>query len=295
MNSFNSESDFHREGDLGLNFIEKHVVPSSSQMRLSDYAVAKFESLPSRKSVKKAIKRGLLLVNGEVSETGHWVKEGEILTVIADETVRPIYERSIEILFEDDHLAAVQKPADLPVSGNSFRTLQNALSFNLVASSQKDALTVPRPVHRLDRLTGGVILIAKTLSAAAHLGSQFENRTVVKTYLAWVSGTIETAMVFENPIEEKEAITGIEPVRKLSHRRFAELTLVEAKPKTGRRNQIRIHLSDAGCPILGDMKFSGLKSGKGLFLFAKKISFVHPFSNEKLEIEAQVPKKFELG
>jgi RluA family pseudouridine synthase len=294
VNSSNSESDSHREGDSGLIFIEKHVVPSSSQIRLSDYAVAKFESLPSRKSVKKAIKRGLLLVNGETSETGHWVNEGEVLTVINDQTTRPIYERSIQVLYEDDYMAAVQKPADLPVSGNAFRTLQNALSFNLSSSSQKDVLTVPRPVHRLDRLTGGVVLIAKTLSAAAHLGSQFENRTVEKTYLAWVSGLIESEIIFENPIEEKEAVTAIQPVRNLNHRRFSELTLVEAKPKTGRRNQIRIHLAEAGFPILGDAKFKGLKSGKGLFLFAKKILFIHPISSEKLEIEALAPKKFEL-
>jgi RluA family pseudouridine synthase len=263
-------------------------------MRLSDYAVSKFESLPSRKSVKKAIKRGLLLVNGEVSETGHWVHEGEVLTVISDDTVRPVYEKTIKVLYEDDHLAAVQKPADLPVSGNSFRTLQNALSFNLSPSCQKDALAVPRPVHRLDRLTGGVILIAKTLSAAAHLGSQFENRTVEKTYLAWVLGLIESPLILDKPIDGKEAMTEILPLRRLKHRRFSEITLVEAKPKTGRRNQIRMHLSEAGYPILGDLRFNGLKSGKGLFLFAERINFLHPYSNEETTVVAQVPKKFEL-
>ena len=294
MSGFPSESDTHKEGDLELNIIEKHIVLSTTRIRLSDYAVAKFESLPSRKSVKKAIKRGLLLVDGQVSDTGHWVQEGEVLAVIVDKTIRPIYERSIEVLFEDDHMAAVQKPADLPVSGNVFRTLQNALSFNLIPSTQKDALTVPRPVHRLDRLTGGVILIAKTFSSAAHLGSQFENRTVEKTYLAWVAGLIESERICDNPIEEKEAMTTITPLKTINHRHYSELTLAEAKPKTGRRNQIRIHLSEAGNPILGDLKFNGLNSGKGLFLFAAKISFVHPESNQLLEIEAKVPKKFQL-
>ncbi|MCZ4410119.1 RluA family pseudouridine synthase [Cryomorphaceae bacterium 1068] len=294
MNTSNTETVGHGDNDFKFNCLEEHLVPCTPQMRLSDYAVSKFESLPSRKSVKKAIKRGLLLVNGEVSETGHWVKKGEVLTVIYDETVRPIYERTIEVLYQDDHLAAVQKPADIPVSGNSFRTLQNSLSFNLEPSSQKDALAVPRPVHRLDRLTGGVILIAKTLSAAAHLGSQFENRTVEKTYFAWVSGLIESPLILEEPIDKKEAITGILPLRSLKHRRFSELTLVEAKPKTGRRNQIRIHLSEAGYPILGDLNFNGLKSGKGLFLFAKKISFVHPKSSEQIEVGAKIPRKFQL-
>jgi RluA family pseudouridine synthase len=291
----NPESESNGDGGLRSDSIETHIVGDSPQTRLSDYAVGKLESLPSRKSVKKAIKRGLLLVNGAISETGHWVQEGEILTVIADQMPRPVYERSIVVLFEDEHIAAVQKPADLPVSGNSFRTLQNALSFNLAASSHKDALAVPRPVHRLDRLTGGVVLIAKTLGAAAHLGGQFENRTVEKTYLAWVSGLIELPMTFENSIDGKEAITAIIPLKTITHRHFSELTLVEAKPKTGRRNQIRIHLSEAGYPILGDLKFDGLKSGRGLFLFAKTISFLHPTSNEPIKLEAMVPKKYKLG
>jgi len=278
-----------------INTIEELVVPASATGRLSDYAVAKFESLPSRKSVKKAIKRGLLCVNGEPSETGHWVKAGEVLSVINDQTKRPSYERSIPVLYEDDFLAAVQKPADLPVSGNSYRTLQNALSFNLSRSLQKDALSVPRPVHRLDRLTGGVILIAKTLSVAAQLGSQFENRTLKKIYLAWVSGSIESEMIFEKQIEEKEAFTSIRPIQNLNHRHFSKLTLVVAEPKTGRRNQIRIHLSEAGYPILGDLKFDGIKSGKGLFLFAQSIIFKHPITENTMEIEAVVPKKFKMN
>lgn len=275
--------------------IEKLIVRASDNDRLSDFAVGKFESLPSRKSVKKAIKRGLLLVNGEISETGHWVREGEVLTVIADKTQRPSYERSIEVLYEDEHMAAVQKPADLPVSGNAFRTLQNALSYNIIPSSQLDTLPIPRPVHRLDRLTGGVILVAKTRSAAAHLGNQFENRTIEKTYLAWVSGLVESEQILDSPIEGKEAITSVVPIKQILHRRFSQLTLVKAKPRTGRTNQIRIHLSEAGHPILGDLKFNGLQSGKGLFLFAQKISFVHPFFEKPLEVQANPPKKFEMG
>lgn len=275
--------------------IESFSVPDEASGRLSDFAVGKFESLPSRKSVKKAIKRGLLLVNGNTSETGHWVVSGEVLSVIADAKTRPVYARSVDVIYEDDYLAAVQKPADLPVSGNAFRTLQNALSFNLKRSSQKDALPVPRPVHRLDRLTGGVVLIAKTYSAAAHLGSQFEKRVIQKSYLAWVSGEIATQRSLENPVEGKAAATTIKPIQTINYRRFSKLTLVEANPVTGRRNQIRIHLAEAGHPILGDLKFGGAKSGKGLFLFAKTISFSHPISNTMMQVDALVPKKFQLN
>lgn len=277
---------------LDFKVVETHSVLEVNHERLSDYAIGKFESLPTRKSVKKAIKRSLLLVNQKPSETGYWVKVGDILTVIQDETVRPVYERELKVIFEDEYLAAVHKPGDLPVSGNSFRTLQNALTHNLIASSQKDALEIPRPVHRLDRQSSGILLIAKTRSAAKHLGDQFEARTVDKTYLSCVCGSFDYSRIFSNPIEGKEAITEVASLQVFSHKKFGELTLLESKPKTGRRNQIRIHLAEAGIPILGDLKFGGPKSGRGLFLFARKITFKHPFSNQRMELQAAVPSKF---
>ncbi|MCH2214061.1 MAG: RluA family pseudouridine synthase [Flavobacteriales bacterium] len=273
--------------------LESHLVTHVSQERLSDYAVGKFHSLPSRKSVKKAIKRSFLLVNQEPSNTGYWVKVGDVLTVILDETERSVYERELEVIFEDDHIAGVHKPGDLPVSGNTFRTLQNALLFNLKPTHRKDALEVPRPVHRLDRQTSGVILIAKTRSAVKNLGNQFEARTVDKTYLACVCGKIDSITTISDAIDGKEAITEVKAHLSFTHKQFGELTLIEAKPKTGRTNQIRIHLSNAGFPILGDLRFGGLKSGRGLFLFAHLIKFYHPSTQRVMTIKAVVPRKFE--
>jgi RluA family pseudouridine synthase len=274
--------------------IEKYTVADAEGDRLSDYAVGKFESLPSRKSVKKAIKRKLLLVNGHDSTTGYRVSTGDVLSVIEDLSQRPLYERELSILFEDDHLAAVQKPGDLPTSGNAFRTLQNALSFNLKASPEKDALAVPRPVHRLDRQTSGVVLIAKTISAASHLGKQFEDREVRKTYLAWVVGEVPHSLTLNDQIDGKEAITEVERLEAIDHKRYGTISKVKCRPLTGRRNQIRIHLSESGYPILGDLKFGAQKSGRGLFLFAYQIEFTHPFSGEKLVIRAVPTKKFRL-
>lgn len=274
--------------------IEKLTVTDSIGTRLSDYAVGRFEALPSRKSVKKAIKRGLLLVNDNVSQTAHRVVQGEVLTVIADETSRPVYKREIPVLYQDDYMAAVRKPADLSVSGNTFRTLQNALAYNLEKTKLMDALAVPRPVHRLDRLTGGVVLIAKTTKAATNLGEQFEERSIEKTYLTWVSGRHDEERRYDAPVDGKEALTAVKTIKMIDHNRYGELTLLEAKPKTGRRNQIRMHLAQAGHPILGDLKFEGRKSGKGLFLFAKAIEFNHPKTGIRTIIETKVPKKFNL-
>lgn len=259
---------------------------------MSDYGINRFESLPSRKSVKKAIKRGLLLVNGKRSTTAHRVKEGEEITVVADTTVRPVYERKLSVLFEDKWIAAVLKPADLPVSGNSFRTLQNALSFNLIKVEALDALPVPVPTHRLDRQTGGVVLIAKTRSSAANLGKQFELREVDKTYLAVAAGEIRHSQVIRHAIDKKEARTEIQPLELIQHKLFGPLTVLNALPKTGRTNQIRIHLALEGHPILGDLKFGNLKSGKGLYLFAETIVFRHPIKQSLITVQAPVPNKF---
>lgn len=260
--------------------------------RLSDYAVGKFLSLPSRKSVKKAIKRGSLLVNGQVSETGHWVKPGEELTVVKTDTNQPIYERKLELLFEDDYLAIVMKPADIPVSGYGKRNLQNALPFNLLPSAQSDAMALPRPVHRLDRQTGGLVLIAKTLSVAAMLGESFEKRLVRKSYSAIVQGILKDDLEIEHPVEGKDSFTHILPINSIEHPRFGSLTMVEARPISGRRNQIRIHLAYCGFPILGDLKFGGMKSGKGLFLFAAALEFDHPITGQRLSFHTPLPQKF---
>jgi 23S rRNA-/tRNA-specific pseudouridylate synthase len=139
------------------------------------------------------------------------------------------------------------------------------------------------------------LLIAKTFQAADNLGKQFERRKVKKTYLAWVLGDLSDGMVINDEIEGKEAFTEIIPLKKILHRRHGQLSLVEAKPKTGRRNQIRIHLSNQGFPILGDQKFGSEITGKGLSLFAHQLGFQHPISRDQMKIGATIPKKFGLG
>jgi tRNA pseudouridine65 synthase/23S rRNA pseudouridine1911/1915/1917 synthase len=275
-----------------LEVIEVGVL--EEKMRLSDYAVGKFECLPSRKSVKKAIKRGILLVDGHVSETGHWVEEGETLAVVKRENRDPVFKRKLQVPIEDEDLAVVIKPADIPVSGYGLRNLQNALSYNLKPSPRPDAMALPRPVHRLDRQTGGLVIVAKTLSVAASLGTLFEEREIEKTYAVVVEGEIKHDTSADTPIEEKPAFTRINPVRSFTHPRLGKLTEALVFPETGRRNQIRIHLANMGFPILGDLKFGGKKSGKGLFLFAERLSFAHPVTGEKIEVSATLPEKFRL-
>ena len=157
---------------------EKYIVqPNVKNVRLSDYLVGKMKLLPSRKSVKKAIKAGLILVNGEVGTTGQFVETFDTLTLIEkDETLKKVFEWRLEVVYEDEYLAIINKPAGLSVSGNHFRTIENALPFNLKMSTRTDALQRFRAVHRLDALTSGLLLVAKTKTARIQLGQLFEQK-----------------------------------------------------------------------------------------------------------------------
>ncbi|MFZ6051481.1 RluA family pseudouridine synthase [Halocola ammonii] len=280
--------------DLTTEIIERHIVPADARVdRLSEYARGVFESLPSRKSIVKAIKRDQMLVNEKLSTTGYWVQPGDEITVVANSSEKTVYDKELEVLFEDDYLAAILKPGDLPVSGNMLRTVANALQSNLKISSQRDRYSRPRPVHRLDRQTSGILVIVKTIKAASNLGAQFEDRTVKKTYRAIVHGETEDYFEIESKVDDRQAFTGFKKLRQVTSHKHGVLTELHCFPQTGRKNQIRVHLAGAGMPILGDQRFGGEKSGRGLLLFAESISFNHPETGERLHLDANPPKKFE--
>jgi len=145
---------------------ESHIVPTlSEEVRLSDYVTGIFKSIPFKKGMKKAIERGKVQVNGEVAKTSKFIKGGEeiVLFDLDEEMNVPVFEMDIEVLFEDDHLAIINKPPGLVVSGNKFQTVENALPHNLKQSELIDSLVRPQPVHRLDFPTSGLLLIGLLL------------------------------------------------------------------------------------------------------------------------------------
>ncbi|HSQ47869.1 MAG TPA: RluA family pseudouridine synthase, partial [Lutibacter sp.] len=163
-----------------------------------------------------------------------------------------IFELPLEILFEDPHMAAIHKPAGFSVSGNAYKTIFNALPYNLEKSTEPDALPWPTPVHRLDNQTSGILLIAKTKTAQIALGNQFENHTIQKKYCAVVIGEVLKNGKINSPIEDKTAETDFEVVTVVKSLRFEDLSLLNVFPKTGRTHQIRIHLASIDHPIFGD-------------------------------------------
>ncbi len=200
----------------------------------------------------------------------------------------------LEVLFEDEHLAVIHKPAGILVSGNSFKTVANALAQNIKKSNLPDA-TTPQPVHRLDYATTGILMVGKTSSSIRALNKMFEDKKVKKTYAAITIGEMDIGGKITTKIDGKKSQSKYILIASVPSKRFGKLNLVKLKPKTGRRHQLRKHLSSIGNPILGDKDY-GIEDlilkGKGLYLHAYSLKFKHPFTKEIVHLKAGLLQKF---
>ncbi|WP_366520101.1 RluA family pseudouridine synthase [uncultured Dokdonia sp.] len=188
----------------------------------------------------------------------------------------------------------VHKPAGILVSGNSFKTIANALPQNIQPSDLPDA-TTPQPVHRLDYATTGILLIGKTSNSIRALNKLFEDRSIQKRYYAVTIGTMKDKGSITSSIDGKEAQSQYTCYTSVPSERFGQLNLVHLSPLTGRRHQLRKHLASIGNPILGDKEYgipSLILKGKGLYLHAHSLNFTHPFTKEVLTIENELPQRF---
>lgn len=278
--------------------LETHTVPPGTpRERLSDYAARVFQAIPSRKGMKKAIKAGAVFVDGRPGHTGDWVQAGQHIELMSLALNPPkALELPLEVIYEDEHLALVNKPAGLPTSGNQYRTVVNALQYNLSPSPAEGALPWPRPVHRLDALTSGLLLVAKTHAASLSLYRQFAEKEVQKTYQAITAGQAPRTGIIRAPVDGQDAHTEFRLLRQARSLKAGWLSWLELYPFTGRTHQLRTHLAGIGCPILGDALYTGdgpLLKGKGLFLCAVGLSFQHPASGERLQFRINAPQKFQ--
>ena len=277
------------------NPIEKYVVPELvERKRLSDLLAGTFKTIPSRKGLKKAIKNGFVNLNGSQAFTGDFINAGDLIEIYQDTSAskKPNIELKLQVLFEDDYLAVVYKPAGIVVSGNKKFTLENSLSFNLEKSNQDDALIRPEPIHRLDYPTSGCLLIGKTSEAVLALNSMFESKSIQKTYHAITVGSISEAGEINSPIESKASETHYKRIAQLPSKKYGYLNLLELAPLTGRKHQLRKHLSNIGTPIFGDKTYGNIGRGKGLYLHASSLQFTHPITSEAIHIQTKLPKKF---
>ena len=279
--------------------LDQHIVPEQiEQLRFVDYCIGVFPQLMTKNAIKKAIKKEELLINGIVATTSVWMKKNDVIDLI-DNQKRSLkaFPLDVEIIFEDDYFVIVNKPSGLVVSGNLFRTLENAMVDLIWSSAEMDKNKHAKPVHRLDAATSGLVIMSKTASAHRGLAKLFENRSITKVYHAIVSGEFgEKGGVIEEEIQEQHAETHFEVKRVINSLRSGKLSLIKLSPKTGRTHQLRIHCANRGNPIVGDVLYGvegDILLRKGLFLAATGLSFKHPITNGLIEVEIPMPHKFD--
>jgi 23S rRNA pseudouridine1911/1915/1917 synthase len=280
--------------------------------RLDRFVAARMPEL-SRARVQSLVRSGGILRNGATTRSSETLRErDEIAVHVPDAT--PVADMQAEdiplaILHEDSDILVLDKPAGLvvhPGAGNATGTLVQALLHHCKDLSGIGGVERPGIVHRLDKETSGCLVIAKNDMAHQSLAAQFANRTVEKTYLAIVEGTLRRGSgTIDAPIgrhrvnRQKMAVVpeekGREAVTNYRVLAAAEgLNLVECQPKTGRTHQIRVHLKHLGHPLAGDPVYG--RRGKFLrhMLHAWKLAFDHPRSAERLELTAPLPADFPL-
>ncbi|MBI5505659.1 MAG: RluA family pseudouridine synthase [Deltaproteobacteria bacterium] len=290
------------------------AVPAGAQGERLDVWLAAQSLAPTRSQIKIAAEAGRLTVDGRAVRVSHRLRGGETV-VLVEEPVEFASDRvgpqaiALEVLFEDAFVVAVNKPAGMvvhPAVGNRSGTLVNAVLGRYPGAALPGEPTRAGIVHRLDRDTSGVILVARTVAAHESLARQFRERTVKKVYWAVVLGKVAgegriDAPIGRHPSDRKRmstrgrparsAVTDVRPLES-----FGGATLIEARPLTGRTHQIRVHLAARGWPILGDSVYGGTRAPAMIgrqALHAASIEFAHPDTGRRLTVSAPLPSDFE--
>ena len=293
--------------------MKTYIINEENEGNRLDKIIPILENSISRTAVQRMIDNGLILVNNKKLKSSYKVNKNDIITVEKEEAknidLKP-QEIPIEVIYEDKYIIVVNKPKGIvvhPAIGNPDNTLVNA-----IMAMCKDSLSGiggelrPGIVHRLDKDTSGILIVAKTDMAHIKLSEQIKNREIIKRYVALVRGNIkENHGTINMPIGRstkdrkkmavvksgKEAITHFDVIK-----RYKDYTLLDIKIDTGRTHQIRVHMAQIGYPIVGDITYSNGKNPFGVvgqMLHARSLEFIHPITNKKMYLEAPMPKYFE--
>lgn len=293
-----------------MEIININVEELESQ-RLDYYIALKIDKL-SRSYVKKIIDDGLVLVNGNKSKSSYTVKKGDSIEVQIPEPkkIEAIAEDlPIDIIYEDDDLVVVNKPQDMvvhPAYGNTTGTLVNSLLYNVSNLSSINGLIRPGIVHRLDKDTSGLLIVAKNDISHRILSQSLKDRNVKRRYKALVHGVIKDdigtidAPIGRHPVHRKKmAVTKRNSKIAITHykviQRFNDYTLLELSLESGRTHQIRVHMNYINHPVVGDPVYSRGNNKFGLkkqMLHSYKIGFTHPTRDEYMEFTKDVPEYF---
>jgi len=298
--------------------VDIKIGPEHAGVRLDTFLASQIEGW-SRARLQKLIESEDVLVNGKVSKASYKLRDGDDVEV--DLTAAPVATFTpenipIEIVYEDETLVVVNKPAGLvvhPAAGTPSGTLSNALAYHFQQLPPGGKGVRPGIVHRLDRDTSGLLVVAKTEVALENLSDQFRDRKVFKSYVALVhgrvlanSGKIDQPLARDPSNRTRMAVVrgGRSALTLYRVRRsFDRFTLLDVELKTGRTHQIRVHLAWLKHPVVGDETYGGgrdntiqdprlraqIRNLNRHFLHAEKLAFTHPKTNEVVKFESPLP------
>lgn len=293
--------------------MKEYIVNEEVQNLRLDKAISILNSEISRTMIQKLLQEEKIFVNNKKEKPSYKTKLNDIIKIqeieIKELNIKP-EDIPIEIIYEDNDIIVVNKPKGLvvhPANGNPDGTLVNAI-MNICKESLSGIGGALRPgiVHRLDKDTSGLLIIAKNDKSHINLSNQIKNREIIKKYIALVKGVVkENKATIDMPIgrsnsdrkkmavrkDGKNAVTHFEVLK-----RYKDYTLLDIKIDTGRTHQIRVHLANIGYPVVGDMVYSNGKNPFGVIgqmLHAKSLEFKHPITGKILKLEAPIPEYFQ--
>lgn len=274
-----------------------------------DKALADLTPL-SRTIANEEIKAGRVLVNGQIKKAKYHVQAGDVIQYELPEVEEIEYKAEnipLDIIYEDADVAVVNKPQGMvvhPSVGHTSGTLVNALLYHITDLSGINGVVRPGIVHRLDKQTSGLLMIAKNDKAHQQLAAELKAKKSLRKYIAIVHGNLPSDRgVIEAPIgrsekdRKKQAVTakGKEAITRFQVlERFGQYSLVELTLETGRTHQIRVHMAYIGHPVAGDEVYGPRKTlkGHGQFLHAKTLGFTHPQTGEVMTFTVEEPAIF---
>jgi 23S rRNA pseudouridine1911/1915/1917 synthase len=294
-----------------MDTFEFNVDESSVGTRLDVFISTKFED-KSRSYIQGIIEGETVTVNGKCRKSNYKMKLGDTITLLIPEPIElnvKAEEIPLDVIYEDSDVIVINKPQDMvvhPAPGNYSGTLVNALLHHCKDLSGINGIVRPGIVHRIDKDTSGVLVVAKNDNAHNCLAMQLKDHSMTRSYLALVEGIIKSdegtidEPIGRHPIDRikmgivkngKKAVTHFKVIE-----RFEGYTLVECNLETGRTHQIRVHMAKIGHPLVGDLIYGYKKQRfnlKGQALHAKKLGFIHPSTNEYMEFVSPLPDYFE--
>ncbi|HEP1349921.1 RluA family pseudouridine synthase [Streptococcus pyogenes] len=287
--------------------MEINVITSGQRL---DKTLADLSPL-SRGQANDQIKQGLVLVNGQQKKAKYTVQAGDVICFeLPKEEVLGYQAQNIplDIIYEDDALAIINKPQGMvvhPSAGHPSGTMVNALMYHIKDLSSINGVVRPGIVHRIDKDTSGLLMVAKTDAAHQALAEELKAKKSLRKYLAIVHGNLPNDRgMIEAPIgrsekdRKKQAVTakGKEAVTRFTVlERFGDYSLVELQLETGRTHQIRVHMAYIGHPVAGDPLYGPRKtlSGHGQFLHAKTLGLTHPMTGKEMIFTVEAPEIFQ--